>query len=852
MKMKRVLALLVSLSLLVGMLCVMPLTTTAADNLAANGDLELGNTNSWEIDSAAIDSSVKYAGNYSLKLTATAAYAGAAYKPIPVRKNATITVSFYYRYASAPGSKLYHVYTYKGANPWTGTYSGADASFTAASSVSTWKKISYTFNSGDYDSIYLKFCPGGSGGTTCYIDNLVVTSQGGDETNVDPYLTSFGTKNNRPIKSENNLIQNGGFESATNAPWNISGFVGGDLSVVTDPTAPEGNKSLYFNRSQTDKGWFAFPVAVEKYTQYTFSAWVKTPRLSAQNNATATFGVVDPSTGKFLVYQPYNGNGHGAASLSTPTMQLMATAPDDQWHLRSVTFHSGSRTTVNIAVYGAKSRLYLDDIALFKSATGVEYISPRRSVTLSAGTNTGHKYCADEDSLIPAPHMSGAVAENHWSANPAWRNGFLSFADTEDNHGTALKYTASAHPEWRLHYIDWIDVVPGVNYTLTLDVKRLAAGGGRIALLDDNVLSPAEFYSISFSTTDSDWKTYSVTFNTEVYDRIGFAVVDGGGAAYIDKTRLFKTIDGISKEPIDESTPALRPTGGLTSVMEMSGGAAVPSLVVNGGFEEGCLDGWDVYQNTDRSADAAQAGLYGAHLKGDGSWGALLEQKNIPVKDGSTYRLTYWYKANNSGSNFTLFGDTTGTQYAYTWAANKEWTCIDVTFTVSGDTSLTFNLCGGGDGNAEDLYVDEVSLTEENTGTQLGVAFRMDLEATGLRMQGSHRCDYTTGTVDVYGDGTRYRLITMGAVMTNDPAVGTDRDALVLESVQGSKRTIDIPAVFLCGLTDTTASYAVRVINVPWSHRDTRIYARPYYIFEKDGQPITVYGDIYSRSYNSK
>lgn len=845
--MKRLLSLLTCLTLLLGVIAIAP-TATAADNLAANGDLELGNTNSWEIENAAIDASVVYSGRYSLKLNATAAYAGAAFKAVPVRKNATVTVSFYYRYGTKPGGKLYHVYTYQGANPWTGTYSNADASFNATTS---WKKISYTFNSGNFDSIYLKFCPAGSGGTPCYIDELVVTTSGGDETEMEPYLTSFGTKRNRPIKSEHNLIANGGFESTANAPWNIPGFVGGDLSVVTDPTAPEGNKSLYLNRTQTGHGWFTFPVAVEKYTQYTFSAWVKSPRLSAQNNATATFGVVDPASGKFLVYPPYNGNGYGVATLSTPTMQLMATAPDDRWHLRSVTFHSGSRNTVHIAVYGAKSQLYLDDIALFKMANGVEYISPRRSVTLSADTNTGAKYCADEDSLVPYPHMSGAGAEKHWSANPAWRNGFLSFADTEDSHGTALRYTVSAHPEWQLHYIDWIDVVPGLDYTLTLDVKRLTAGGGRIALLDDNVLSPAEFYTIPFNTTDSNWQTYSVTFNTEVYSRIGFAIVDGGGSAYIDKVRLFKTVDGIAKEPIDRTTPVLKPTGGLTSVMEMNDGAAVPNLLTNGNFETGTLAGWDVYQGTVLSDGSSQSGLYGAHLKGNGSWGALLEQKDIPVKDGATYRLTYWYKANNSGSNVTIIGATTGTQYHYDWASNGAWTYMDVAFTVEGDTAVTLNLCGGGDGKAEDLYLDEVTLTEENSGTKLGVAFRMDLETTGLRLIGSYRCDYTTGMVDAYGDGTPYRLITMGAVMTNDPAVGTDRKALVLENAQGG-RTIDIPAVFLCGLTDTTASYAVRVVDIPWRHKDTRIYARPYYVFEIDGQRMTVYGDIYSRSYNSK
>ena len=108
MKLKHVLIAIVSLGLLGTLLIPAPAAVLAADNLAANGDLELGTTNGWEISSAAIDSSVVHGGSYSLKLTATSAYTGAVYKTVPVRKNATVTVSFYYRYAASPNG-TYHV-----------------------------------------------------------------------------------------------------------------------------------------------------------------------------------------------------------------------------------------------------------------------------------------------------------------------------------------------------------------------------------------------------------------------------------------------------------------------------------------------------------------------------------------------------------------------------------------------------------------------------------------------------------------------------------------------------------------------------------------------------------------------
>lgn len=850
MKLKYVLLAIVSLGLLGALLIPAPAAVLAADNLAANGDLELGNVGGWDTPYAAIDTATVYGGSYSLKLNATSAYMGAAYKTIPVRKNATITVSFYYRYASDPGSNLYNVFTYQGPDVNVGPYEDADASFKKPSGcnadISTWQQISYTFNCGNYDAITLKFCPGGSGSTPCYIDNLVVTSEGGDETEMDPYLTSFGTRMNRPKDAASNLIVNGGFESADGAQWNTTGFLSGGIQVMEDPTAPEGSHSLYFDGSAvTEAKWHGFQVSVEKYTQYTFSAWVKSPRLSEDNNATASFGVAHGNQYAFLVYEPYQGNGHGSAILSSETMQLMATSPDDEWHLRSVTFQSGSRNQVTIAIYGAESQLYLDDVALYKSSDGVEYISSLRTDVVSAGNNGGNKYCADEDSLIKGIYMTTNDAQLSWSDNPAWRNGFLSFAESGDAHGTVLKYAASAKTNLQLCYIDWIDVQPNTSYTLTLDVKRQVAGGGRIALLDDDYDSPKEFYTIQFSSVDSDWVTYSVTFTTESYSRIGFAIVDGGGQALMDNVRLFETSKGIATEPA-ESGATLKPTGGPTSTMEMVGGE---TPLTNGDFEEGTTAGWELYQQSALTSDAACGGSYGLHLKGEGSWGAMLEQTGIPVKSGKTYTLSYWYKANNSGANITVKGGTTGTQYAYEWASATQWTHVSQTFTVEGDTTLVLNACGGGNGVAEDIYVDNFRLVPEDSTAKLGVAFLFSLEGNHIKRDTQFHANLTSATVNPYGDEQAYTLLRMGAVVTNQAAVGGDVGAMTLAAVNDDT-VVDVSADILWSVSSTGCEYAVRVTNVPANRTATLIYARPYYVFEKDGEEIVVYGDIYSRSYD--
>jgi len=82
MKNKVTFSFIVTVCLLVGLLIASPMLTTAAENLAANGNLELGNTNGWETANASIETATVYSGSYALKLSATSAYSGAAYKTV--------------------------------------------------------------------------------------------------------------------------------------------------------------------------------------------------------------------------------------------------------------------------------------------------------------------------------------------------------------------------------------------------------------------------------------------------------------------------------------------------------------------------------------------------------------------------------------------------------------------------------------------------------------------------------------------------------------------------------------------------------------------------------------------------
>ena len=56
--------------------------------------------------------------------------------------------------------------------------------------------------------------------------------------------------------------------------------------------------------------------------------------------------------------------------------------------------------------------------------------------------------------------------------------------------------------------------------------------------------------------------------------------------------------------------------------------------------------------------------------------------------------------------------------------------------------------------------------------------------------------------------------------------------------------------MYLCELSGTTASYAVRIINIPEDKYDVNVVATPYFIVEIDGVVTTIYGEPQTSSTN--
>ena len=124
-----------------------------------------------------------------------------------------------------------------------------------------------------------------------------------------------------------------------------------------------------------------------------------------------------------------------------------------------------------------------------------------------------------------------------------------------------------------------------------------------------------------------------------------------------------------------------------------------------------------------------------------------------------------------------------------------------------------------------------------------GVAFRFHLEKNGGRINTDRSYVSKSSTVERYNDGVEYKLVRVGAVMSNEKAPVLDLDHL-------TARTIDVKAGYLCAFEEDFLSFAIRIVNIPAQGKDTLIQARPYYVYSDGKEEFVVYGDTVSQTYN--
>ena len=514
-----------------------------------NGDFELGDQY-WSMGGGtAISTADMHSGVNAVLLTHTSAWGEALTQTVTVKANTVYTLTFWVKRVS-------------GGGVWDAYVLDPNANYSPLELISgevwfgetdkQWVQKTVTFNSGDRTTLFVKFCPESEAAGTFMLDDVFLTAEGDTPPTppdpVDPPaaplgLSSFGVDNNRPMDPSLNLIQNAGFESTEGAQWNTDTFLDDTVTVVEDTTSPDGgNKVLYVNTAGTTEeqaAWHIFWVDIAPDTEYVFSVWMKGAFMSKDNVARTTVGVIDPDTKLFL-------KAHNVHP-STDMRQLVPPAWDNQWHLRSVSFNSGAKTRIGIAVYGYGSQLWLDAPALYEMDNGVKYQGANTLASVSINFNIDQTSCDPQDSLTDNLQMEQGTA--FWSEGNGWRNGFLSLLDSEYDYGTSLKYTGD-QDSVGIHYIKWIDVQPQTDYIFSVDMKVLANGDGRLVLLDGKRRHVTTILQVDFDKDyyGEEWFHSAIGFNTGVFDTIGIAVVDAGGEALIDNVRLFEAADASDYE----------------------------------------------------------------------------------------------------------------------------------------------------------------------------------------------------------------------------------------------------------------------------------------------------------------
>ena len=163
--------------------------------------------------------------------------------------------------------------------------------------------------------------------------------------------------------------------------------------------------------------------------------------------------------------------------------------------------------------------------------------------------------------------------------------------------------------------------------------------------------------------------------------------------------------------------------------------------------------------------------------------------------------------------------------------------------TYDNDMDVDCNACGDIRTVEYDLFTFGGNSVSEDVN---GLAFKYTVQVSDMNLSDG-RGDYSNATVTPTSALSNAKLVMMGAVVSNDPNA-----VLELSSVNDEGTVINIQALYFFEADTDSATYAVRVTDIPDQYKDTLIYACPYYIYvDADGNEIECYGEIQSATYNS-
>ena len=527
------------------------------DNYVINGGFENGKslwsdtTNFAQLstDAKSGDKSVKLKdGNYS-KISQT----------VGLEKNKNYKLSFWYK------GKGIGVANWAICHDNASTESKYIIRSGALENSQEWVKFETVFNTGEYSAVILllQSCSG----CDFIIDDIKIS-----DTEESPSVgTEFkaaelkgddllGKNTLYVAKDGTNVVTDYSFEEG-NGNW--QSLINDGTLTVTEEKAHEGKKSLKFStKGIPNDVWSYAYFNVEPDTDYFLSVWALGENWSKTNKNDMRFGIVDADSGYFILY----GGNSNASRTYSKTEQLTCTSWDGQWHLINIKFNSGSAKVIGFGVRGKESVAYFDQLAIFKDTDKEKYKAYHETLKDAAIISepvNGMSDCKDGTNAIQNSDLSDS-ASDYWQTGinfgiaddkeMHYYGNFIEIADTGSTKGKALHYkenTSVTGKGLQTYYMKWVNVEPQTEYTFSADVLILEKGKGAIKIVDNNPFFPNTVASMSFGDEyfdeDRKWQKFTFKFNTGGHSKIGFFVMDGGGEAYIDNIRMFKTIDAVKE-----------------------------------------------------------------------------------------------------------------------------------------------------------------------------------------------------------------------------------------------------------------------------------------------------------------
>ena len=586
-------------------------------------------------------------------------------------------------------------------------------------------------------------------------------------------------------------------------------------TITRDTSDPaSGSASLKLDCTTVDYAWTYVKVSVAANTDYVLTFKGKTANAGLMVNFQSNWTSIADQIPRYTV---------GSVS---------------SWTDCEYEFNTGTYTSLMIYfqsswAMGTGSYVWIDDVSI----TAKEVAEPETPVGNNLVVNGDF-----EDST------------NGWSTN--------SYASvvTGGYSGNAIQLNNPSSTWGELARQD-IAVEANETYTLTWRSKRVSGTG---------------VFNMNISKAPYDGTTPTITHVTN------YTWMNDTSGNWIEHKTTLKMTDangnGISQIMIKLTNEAASPGVILIDDICLTKNltASFDGYIYNGDFELGTIENWTGYNSTAASTAAAHSGYYGAHLKGNGSWGGIMYQSTVNVVAGKTYIVSFYIKVLANGMGLQIKDGTTSsgsTLFSKTYSVSSDWQEVSIEVTPS-QNGLFINFCGLGSsssavaGKEESAYLDDIkvelkggnpeekieyggsSVRDEESGegdqTGLGLAFKFTVQATDGKKNGNNT--YIESSAKIALGDIKYNLVRMGAVMTNDATVGQNAANFTLDAVN-DRKVINIKGEYLADLTSETLSFAVRILDIPQRHIGTTIYARPYYVYLENGEEITVYGATRSNNY---